>query len=158
MAFTVIETQEQLDAIIGERVARAEHKAAQEAAKQYADYDELKKKLTDYETQIADYSKRYTALQEAQKSHADEVAALNARIKDYETSSVKLRIAHEKGLPYEFASRLTGETEEDIARDAEQMAKFVAKPVAPMRTTVTPVGDSTEQAYRQLARSIDEER
>ena len=37
--FTPIETQEQLDKVIGERVRRAERQAAEK----YADYDDIKK-------------------------------------------------------------------------------------------------------------------
>lgn len=40
MPFTPIETQEQLDALIKERIERAERKAAE----QFADYDQLKEK------------------------------------------------------------------------------------------------------------------
>lgn len=40
MPFTPIETQEQLDAVIRERIKRAERKAAE----QFADYDQLKEK------------------------------------------------------------------------------------------------------------------
>ena len=40
MPFTPIETQEQLDAVIRERIERAERKAAE----QFADYDQLKEK------------------------------------------------------------------------------------------------------------------
>ena len=79
---------------------------------------------------------------------------LRAKIKDYETASVKARIAHETGLPYELANRLTGDTEEAIRQDAETMAKFIAKPAAPMRSTEEPIGDSKEQAYKELAQKI----
>ena len=46
-------------------------------------------------------------------------------MKGYETSSVKMRIAHENGIPYELAERLSGDDEEAIKKDAESMAKFL---------------------------------
>ena len=47
--FQIIETQEQLDKVIGERIRRAEQKAAEK----YADYEELKTHNAGYVTQIA---------------------------------------------------------------------------------------------------------
>lgn len=152
--FKVIETQEQLDALIGDRIARAEKKAQENAAKEYADYASLKEKVTAYEAQLADYGKQLTEAKEAAKGHSTEVADLQAKIKEYETASVKARIANEIGLPYELASRLNGDSEEAIRQDAETMAKFIAKPAAPMRSTEQPVGDSTEEAYRALANRL----
>ena len=54
-------------------------------------------------------------------------------------------IAHEKGLPYELAERLSGETEQDIAADAEKLAQFVGsqKPAAPL---YSPQGAGTAAA------------
>ena len=46
-------------------------------------------------------------------------------MKGYETSSVKMRIAHENGIPYELAGRLSGDNEEAIKKDAESMSKFL---------------------------------
>lgn len=154
MAFTVIETQEQLDAVIGDRIARAEKKAQENAAKEYADYAQLKEKVATYEAQLTDYGKKLTEAAETAKSHTAEVETLRAKIKDYETASVKARIAHEAGLPYELANRLTGDTEEAIRQDAEIMAKFITKPTAPMRSTEEPIGDSKEQAYKELAQKF----
>ena len=42
--FTPIETQEQLDKIIGERIARAK----QSAAEKYADYEDIKAKNAEF--------------------------------------------------------------------------------------------------------------
>ena len=53
------------------------------------------------------------------------------KIKGYETSSLKMRIAHENGIPYELAGRLSGSDEEEIKKDAETMAKFLRKKDVP---------------------------
>ncbi len=52
--FKVIETQEQLDEIIRDRIARAEAKAAEK----YADYDALKTQSEDKDKQIAALSEK----------------------------------------------------------------------------------------------------
>ena len=51
--FKIIETQEQLDAVIGERISRAEKKAAEKAIEKFADYDDVKTKNAEYEKTIA---------------------------------------------------------------------------------------------------------
>ena len=56
----------------------------------------------------------------------DEVAKKDAALKKYETDSVKTRVALAAGLPYEMATRLSGEDEESIKKDAEAMAKLFA--------------------------------
>lgn len=152
--FKTIETQEQLDALIGDRIARAEKKAQEAAAKEFADYADLKKKAEAYEAQLADYGKKLAEAEEKAKGHNAEVAELTAKIKDYETATVKARIAHEMGLPYELAPRLAGDNEEAIRADAETMAKFISKPAAPLRSYEEPIGDSIEAAYKKLAASM----
>ena len=57
----------------------------------------------------------------------EEAAKKDAMIKSYETNSVKMRIAHENGIPFELASKLSGDDEESIKKDAETMAKFLKK-------------------------------
>lgn len=124
--FKAIETQEELDAIIKARLDRNTKTVTDEVKKSYEGYlspDEAKK-LTD----------RVEALTKQLAERDGSIADLTAKNKQYETASVKARIAHEKGLPYELAERLSGETEQDIAADAEKLVQFVGsqKPAAPL--------------------------
>ena len=98
--FTPITTQEQFDAAIGERLKRER----ESLAKKYGDYDALKQKTDDYERQIAEYSKSLEAAKQAASAHDQVVTELNAKLKGYESASVKTRIAHEFGIPYEPVS------------------------------------------------------
>ncbi|MBR3321636.1 MAG: hypothetical protein IKG04_06970, partial [Exiguobacterium sp.] len=77
--FKAIETQEQLDAIIGERIRRAESKAAEK----YADYDSVKHQNDELTAQIADLTKQIKAKDEAISGNKEIVDNLNAKIKDY---------------------------------------------------------------------------
>lgn len=150
--FKIIETQEELDKIIGERIARAEKKATEAVQSQYADYDDLKKQISAYEAQITDYGKQLTDAQEQLKT----VDELRAQIKTYETASVKTRIAHEVGLPFELANRLSGETEDEIRQDAETLTKFTAKSVAPLATTEKAIeGDKVTAAYKEALQKLN---
>ena len=119
--FTPIESQEQLNAIIGERISRAEQKAAEK----YSDYDEVKKQNADYAAQLTDLQKQLEEQSEKMKTHQYEVDSLTAKVRDYESSSLKTRIALETGLPYKMAERLTGEDEKAIRQDAEMMVKLM---------------------------------
>ena len=50
---------------------------------------------------------------------------LQAQVNGYQTGALRQRIAKEKGIPAEMADRITGETEEDIRKDADAVAKLV---------------------------------
>ena len=146
--FKAIETQEDFDAAIKARLDRNTKTVTDEVKKSYEGYispDEAKK-LTE---QVEALTKQLT---EKDTSIAD----LTAKNKAYETASVKARIAHEKGLPFELADRLSGETEEDIAADAESLAQFVsagrnpAPLYEPQGTYGTGSKNSTESAYLSM--------
>lgn len=119
--FTPIETQEQLNAVIGERISRAEEKAAEK----YKDYDDIKKQNADYASQISDLQEQLQAQSEKMEGHKAEVDDLTAKVRAFESSSLKTRIALETGLPYKMADRLTGEDEKSIRQDAEMMVKLM---------------------------------
>ena len=151
--FKTIETQEELDAILKARLDRNTKTVTDEVKKSYEGYispDEAKK-LND---QIASLNNQLT---EKDTSIAD----LTAKNKNYETASVKARIAREKGLPYELADRLSGESEEDIAADAENLAKFVStgrRSPAPLFSAQTGTGagktDATDEALLTMLRDM----
>lgn len=159
--FKTIETQEELDAIIGERLKRKEESVRAEVAKEYANIiasrDELK---TRCETQVEELSKLNEALKEsAEKSarYEEENGKLSASVRKYETDSVKTRIAYEEGLPFELAYRLSGETEEDIRKDAKVIASYVnRKKVAPLANNNPGGTDSVTASLKGLAAALTE--
>ena len=146
--FKPIESQEALDAIIKDRIERAKKSAADETAKKYEGYlspDDVKK-----------HTDQITALTEKLNDSETKIADLTARNTAYEISSVKMKVAHEVGLPYELAERLTGTTEEDIRKDADALAKFAVHPQAtPDFSPETPPGASADAAYRALAHDLN---
>ena len=155
--FTPITTQEQFDAAIGERLKRER----ESLAKKYGDYDALKQKTDDYERQIAEYSKSLEAAKQAASAHDQVVTELNAKLKGYESASVKTRIAHEFGIPYELASRLSGEDEDAIRKDAETLSQLIgqqARHKAPPLRSTEPLnleGDATKAALKRTLRGLD---
>ena len=151
--FKKIETQEEFDAAIKDRLAREKEK--------YADYDVLKKENETFKTQIADLEKAKKDLESEKGTFGSQLEALNSKIKGYETDSAKTRIALEMGLPYEMASRLTGSNEEEIRKDAESLAKFVGKNLLAPASTSEPVQNNeksnTDDALRALVRNMSKQ-
>ena len=103
MEFQPINTQEEFDARIAERLKRERDK--------FADYDSLK-------ANAAESTRRIGELEAKEKE-------LTGKLRQYETDSAKTRIALAAGLPYEMASRLKGDSEDDIKKDAESLAKMI---------------------------------
>lgn len=120
--FTPITTQAQLDAVLGERL-KQEREAT---AKKYGDYDALKTRAVAAEKQLAELQRSMQADAEKYADYDKTLADLQAQLKRHQTDAAKTRIALEIGLPYAMASRLTGETEEDIRKDAQTLAQLMA--------------------------------
>lgn len=155
--FKVIETQEQLDAIIKDRIARAEENAEKKYAEKYADYDSIKAQLSEKDEQI-------TALSSQLKETTDKVAGYDGQIKElegkisaYATDAVKTRVAHEMGLPYELAGRLNGSNEEEIQADAKKFRDAIktTRPAAPLGAA-EPItnSSSTDNALLSVAQNL----
>ncbi len=156
--FTPIETQEQLDKVIGERIKRAEQKAAEK----YADYEDLKTQNAGYVTQISQLQTQLQAQADKAKESETSIADLTAKVHQYETASVKTKVALEMGLPYQMASRLTGDDEKAIRADAEAMKQLIGAQVgpAPLGSTEpsnTKGGSGTGNLWAAVASQMSEQ-
>lgn len=118
--FKPIETQEEFDNMIKERLNRAE-KQFQE---KYADYDELKSKNTELETKVSDLTKQNSELMAASETTAKTIEDYKVKIHNYETNSVKMRVANELGIG-SLVDRIRGETEDEIKKDAQALKDLV---------------------------------
>lgn len=149
--FKAIETQEELDAIIKARLDRNTKTVTDEVKKSYEGYvspDEVKKLTEQVDTLTKQLTEKDTAITD-----------LTAKNKSYETASVKARIAHEKGLPFELADRLSGETEQEITADAEKLAQYMGKPqpTAPLFAQQgQSTANTTESAYLSMFSELAE--
>ena len=156
MEFTPIETQEQFDAMVRDRIARAERSAAEK----YGDYEDVKKQNADLTSQIALLTEQIKTQTETINGNKTVVDDLTAKVQAYETASVKTKIALELGLPYQMADRLAGTDEESIRKDAEEMRSLFGsnRPTAPLRST-EPVAAGTDPeavAKTQFKKWLDE--
>ena len=104
--FKVINNQEEFDAAIKDRLERERQKAIAP----FADYEQIKNDLATLRKQSGE---KDTTIAQLQKD-----------LQSAKTDLAKTRIALEKGLPQELASRLTGETEDDLRKDADTLAQL----------------------------------
>lgn len=125
MAFTPIETQDQLDAIVGERVSRAKETARKEFDG-WISPEELTKQTAEQNERMGTLESQVKALTEERDALTGQLADKDAAIAKYEADSVKTKIAIGAGLRMEYASRLRGETEEEWEADAAALAKDFA--------------------------------
>ena len=149
--FTVIETQEQFDAAIKDRLGREKAKFAE----QLAGYDETKAKLSDAEKQIADLTEALTAANEKVSGFNEQIAERDKKIADYATRAAKTQIAHEMGLSFDAIDFLKGETEDDIRKSAESLKNLVgAQKVAPLASNDGANLDPKEAALRGMLQNL----
>lgn len=103
-------TQDEVNAFVGERLAREREK--------YADYEALKEKVAKYDqAEEASKSELQKATERAEKLESE----LNGLKKANEVRQIRDKVAAETGVP---ANLLTGETEEACAEQAKGILAF----------------------------------
>jgi len=127
--FKIIETQEQFDAAISERLRRDRESYAKRF-EGWLSPDDVKKVTDDYDTRIK-------ALEDAAAATQQTIAEKDAEIAEgakYRADLEKTRCAIAAGLDIKYAERLRGETKEEWEQDAKDLAKDFARPrfVAPL--------------------------
>ena len=133
MAFEPITTQEQFDAAISERIRRERDKFAgfDEYKSKAESADALQKQL---EKLNADLEKARNELASANQKIGDLPTQLNeatTRAKMAERTNLQYKIAHETGLPFELAGKLSGDTEDEMRNDAQNMAPYLQRKTDP---------------------------
>lgn len=153
--FKPIETQEELDAIIGERVKR-ERETSTKRYEGYLSPDEFKNKTADYEKQIGDLTNALNDANDKVEGHKKEIAERDTKIKAYETASLKSRVAHETGLSYDAIDFLKGDDEDSIRESAESLKLLVGsgKPAAPLANPEGSSGEDKDAALRKTLKSL----
>lgn len=148
--FEAITSQEQLDGIIRDRLKR-DREAQAKRWEGWISPEDHQKALAAAEKAFADYKKAHAGDEQM-------IADLTAKNKDYETASLKSRIAHEVGLSYEWISRISGEDEESIRSDAEALKGLVGakKPdPLPMKSTETDPVDTKNAQFRSVLNGLN---
>ena len=110
------------------------------------DYDDIKAENKTLKDTVADLQKSMKDFE----GYEDKLTEKDNKIKEYETANLKYRIANESGIPLELASKLSGETEEELKKDAETLSSFITKKqVLPLRKT-EPEADDETAPYKEM--------
>ena len=156
MEFTPIETQEQFDQMVKDRVERAKKSAAKEFETQLKDLEQLKESVTAKETEIGTLKAKLTDLEAEKKTNGESYQSMQKELSQVKLSALKQRIAIDAGIPLEMADRLNGEDEESIKADAEKVKGFWgAKHVAPSFKTEEVPTDPAEAGFREMAQLFE---
>jgi hypothetical protein len=138
--FTPINSQEEFDKAISERLRREREKydgwvSPDQIKSGYMAIDAVNQLKSDYEKKIEELN---GSADESAKKYADfdqQLAERDAKIKSFETASIKTRVAFELGLPYGSADFLKGEDEETIKQSAVALKKLQTPMNAPVAPT-----------------------
>jgi hypothetical protein len=132
-----------------DQIMKEHGKAIQSAKPQ--DYDDLKEANEKLKKQLGELE----GTVEEFKGYKDQLTEKDNLIKEYELKNVKYRIAVEAGIPLELANRLTGESEDELKRDAEMLSSFIArKQTLPLKDT-EPKND--DDPYKKLLSGLEGE-
>ena len=130
----------------------AEHGKSIQSLKQEQEVvDQLKSEKEQLEQQLQQLNDKLTA----QEKELSSVEELQSKLKTYELENLKIKIANQAGIPLDLASRLSGETEEEIKADAEKLAGFVnKKPTLPLKPSEPQNVDPKEKAYEKILENL----
>lgn len=105
---------------------------------------------------VGNLQQQLTTVTGERDTHATTIAELQKKVKGYETSALKQRIAREKNIPPEMAERLTGETEKDITADADAMASILrnVKGTLPLYNPEPPAPDSNTVSMQGMLNEL----
>lgn len=116
--FQPITSQDDLDALVARRLARATEKTRKDLEKEIRD-----SVAAEQQAAKAKEEGNFKALYEAEQKKREDAE----RERDSEKlSALRTRVAAKHKLPDALASRLTGTTEEELEVDAKELAKHVA--------------------------------
>lgn len=141
-------TQEQLDTIIADRLARERSK--------YADYDDLKSKAAKFDAAQEAGKTEIQKLQESNQALLDKMAGMEKQAK---ITELRGKVSKDTGVPSEL---LTGEDEESCKAQANAILAFAKGKQYPgvkgnnheSRDSGKKPGEPTDNDYRQLAASM----
>ncbi|MBL1124803.1 DUF4355 domain-containing protein [Streptococcus suis] len=146
--FKAIETQEELDTIIKARLNRLKE--------QYADYDELKSRVSTLEAENAGLKETVAKSNQTAADFESQIEEYKSIITGYETAKTKTAIALKYGLPIEFADRLQGEDEASLTADAERFASLMKPqtPIPPLKS-IEPEVKGEDAAWRDVIKDLN---
>lgn len=150
--FKAINTQEEFDNAIKDRLARAENKIRDEY-KSWISPDDQAKTAEKYKAEIENLKAAHSKELEKYAGYDQKFADFETKIHGYEVSALKAKIAQEKKLPLESVEFLQGEDEESIKQSADRLASLTHGTFGFTRNTESPKEDK-DSAWREMAQKL----
>lgn len=144
--FNPINSQEEFDAIIKSRLERER----ETVRKEFVDYEQIKSDLATKTKEAEELTGKITGFE-------TQIKELQTKLTATETSSAKMRIAGEVGLPFSFCDRLKGTNEEEIRKDAEELKQFFDKQAQPAQPLFNPEPEpvnAEDAAYKRMLQDL----
>lgn len=156
MEFVPIETQEQFDAMVKDRVDRAKKSTAKEFETQLKDLESIKEQLTSKDAEVEALKAKISDFESEKKANEESYQGMQKELSELKLKALKTKVAMDAGLPADLADRLTGDDEETLKADAEKLAPFVgSKKVAPSFKTEEVPTDPAEAGFREMAQLFE---
>lgn len=149
--FKVIESQEQFDEAIKDRIERAEEKTRKEMSGQI---EELKSKLESLIGENENYKEELASLEEKN----ERISSLEGEIEGYKKADLRRKVAMDNNIPFKLADRIVGDDEESMVEDAKKLAVYFEKKnvETPLRSYDNPnKGDDKTGAYKALLKDLN---
>lgn len=133
----------------------AEHGKTVQAAKP-TDYDDLKSAKETLEKQIEELNGTLQATTDKYTQQESTLGELQAKVKGYEVDTLKTRIASQAGLPLDFASKLSGETEDELKADADKFSTYFKPAPLPLKGTEPEVkSNNNDEDIREIVQKLN---
>lgn len=149
--FKEIKTQEELNAIIADRLKRQK----ETIESKYTDYDEIIEENKKLKQQLSDTNSVLEKNKVNSEQFNNQIEELKGEISSYKLKNLKTDIALKHGIPYELASRLIGNTEEEITHDAKNLSGMLStsESVTPLKSIEDNL-DNKDSGYMNLIENL----
>lgn len=113
-----------------------------------SEFNDKNNALKEAEKSLAELKENLTTTTNEKTALEHSIADLSGKVSASELKALKSQIAYETGLPFELASRLTGDDEKALRDDALSLSKLVSstQPTPPLKDTEDHSGGSSEDA------------
>ena len=160
MGFTIIETQEQFDNAIAERLKR-ERESIKKEYSGYMSPEDLAEHDKSLNGQIATLQTSLQTKETETNNLSNQLEEMGKKIKEYETDAVKFQVAEELGLSWEAKQFIQGTDEESIRKSAESRKNISGKgqefPLANPEPSNSNQSNITEAEMEKLLKRIRSE-
>lgn len=152
--FKPIETQEQFDAAVSDRIKR-ERETLSRKYENYLSPEQVQQQKIELEGKISDFTNQLNGANEKITSFEKTIAEKDKEIQGYKTASLKTKIAHEAGLDYGSVEFLKGDDEESIRHSAEALKSLIGTHQgAPKASTEDPNEKKEDAALKKVIEKL----